>query len=66
MLEICTKSTFSCFKGNRFWKNAFFEKKQYFTIFKDLYRLKRHIEASPMTLNGHMMETDEPVCVLIC
>ena len=20
----------------------------------------------PVTLNGHMMETDEPVCVLIC
>ena len=27
---------------------------------KDIYRL-RYTEASPMTLNGHTMETDEPV-----
>ena len=35
-------------------------------LFQDILKTYTDLEASPMILNGHTMETDEPVCVLIC
>ena len=54
-------------RGNRFWKNMFILRKssilQYLKTYTDL---EAYLGIPNDGLDGHMMETEDPVCVLIC